>query len=200
MFTDYERDQLKEIVNIGAGNATTALSQLIGRPVTITVPFIHLGRVERLADQMGDPDKVATTILMKIGGDVSGIFFAVLSRTSAERLAATMTGSHEKEINVMDSFDRSALQEAGNILAGSSLTALSKFTGLSFVQSVPEVVTDSLGATLNSILIEIGGGADTALLLTVGFSAEEDIAGEIFFFFDRSSTEKILSTVEQKLK
>ncbi len=200
MFTDYERDQLKEIVNVGAGNAANALAQILGNPVSMSVPVVHLDRIERLTPQIGDPNELITAILMKINGETPGIFFLVLPKDSAEKIARIITGNHKKEINVLDAFDRSALQEVGNILAGSSLSALSKFSGVSFVQSVPEVVSDTMGAILNSILVEIGGGEDAVLLLSDTILVNNNIQGSIFFFFDRNATGKILDAVERKVK
>ncbi|MFH1089094.1 MAG: chemotaxis protein CheC [Candidatus Uhrbacteria bacterium] len=200
MFADYERDQLKEIINVGAGNAANALAKLIGQSVKTTVPTIHLDRIERLTAQIGDPVEVVTAILMKINGEAPGIFFLLIPTESAAKIADILTSNHKKELNVLDSFDRSALQEVGNILAGSSLGALSKFSGLSFIQSVPEIVTDSMGAILNSILVEVGDEAGAALLITVNISVGNGLRGDLFFFFDTAATGKMLNAVEQKLK
>jgi len=199
MFTDYERDQLREIVNLGASKAADALAQLIGKKVKVEVPIVHLDTIERLAAQMGDPGAIITAILMKINGEAPGVVFLFFPRTSAEHIASLMTSNHKKEINVLDSFDRSALQEVGNILVGSSLAALAKFSDLSFVQSVPEVVTDNMGAIFNSILLELGGGTEAMLLLNVKIEIEEDGKGDLFFFFDDKATTKLLSAVEKKL-
>ena len=41
-----QRDALKEVANIGAGHAATALSQMIGGTIMISVPTINISRLE----------------------------------------------------------------------------------------------------------------------------------------------------------
>lgn len=198
MCTNDERDQLGEILKRGASHAAHALAQLIGKNVMIGVPIVHMDTIEHVAAQMGDPSAIMTAILMNVHGKARGVFFLMFPKSSAEKITGLMTGNREKEINVFDPFNRSALQEVGNILAGSSLAALSVFSGLSFLQSVPEVVTDTRGAILNSILLELGEHARAILLLNVKVMIDEEASGDLFFFFDKEAMTNMLSAVEQK--
>lgn len=196
MCTNDERDQLGEIVKRGASHAAHALAQLIGKNVTIGAPIVHVDTIEHVAAQMGDPSAIMTAMLMNIHGKAQGVFFLMFPKNSAEKIIGLMTGNREKEMNVFDPFNRSALQEVGNILAGSSLAALSIVSGLSFLQSVPEVVTDTRGAILHSILLELGEHAQEILLLNVKVAIEEDASGDLFFFFNKEATTKLLSAIE----
>ena len=103
--------------------------------------------------------------------------------------------------NALDEFDISVLKEVGNILAGASLTAFSKFLDINMLQSVSEAITDMLGSVVNSVMAEIGKTTDAALIFKVKFEIEsEDIGPELFFFIDPRTTEEILETTDKKIQ
>jgi len=196
--TNFEKDQLSEVVNIGAGNASVALSQMIGENVLITVPEIFVDTVEQAIARLGDPERVRTVILLKVLGDAPGTMLLIFSPESALNLAALLTKTQKK--NRLDELDRSALREVGNILSGAAMAALSRFLGMYIVQSVPDAATDMLGAVVDSVLAEIGLGSDTVLIFKVRFTVEgKDVEAQLFFLFDPHSTKKILEKTKKKL-
>jgi len=193
-----EKDQLVEVINIGAGNASTALSQMIGKQVKVTVPEAKVGKVENVPEILGKLQKVMTVVLLKILGDAPGIMLLMFPPDSAITLAGLLTKRKEKDIKILDEMDRSALRELGNILAGASLTALSKFLDMNLLESVPEAATDMLGSVVDSILAEIGQESDIILLFKVNFDVkDEDVDGKLFFLFDPKSTAKILEITKK---
>jgi chemotaxis protein CheC len=125
--------------------------------------------------------------------------FLMFPTDSAGQLAGLLTGS-KKEIHILDDLGRSALQEVGNILAGTSINVLSRFLDMNITQSVPETATDMLGSVIDSILGEIGKSSDVVLILKVDFFVEDrKISGKLFFLFDPKSTAKILETAKKKI-
>ncbi|MDA2921775.1 chemotaxis protein CheC [Patescibacteria group bacterium AH-259-L07] len=196
--TDFERDQLIEVVNIGAGNASTALSQMVEKKITIHVPDVFVDRVERVPQFFGETEKIMTVVLLKLLGDAPGIMLLMFPPESALKLAGLLTKQHKKNIKVLDELDRSALREVGNILSGASMTALSKFLDLNVLQSVPDAATDMLGSVVDTVLAEIGKESDIVLVFKVNFSIEgEDIDGQLFFLFDPKATAKILEATNK---
>lgn len=198
--TDFEKDQLIEVVNIGAGNASTALSQLAGKGVEINVPNVFIDRVEKVPQILGEPEKIMTAVLLRLLGDAPGIMLLMFPPESALNLAGLLTKSHKKNIKVLDEIDRSALREVGNILSGAGMTALSKFLDINILQSVPDAATDMLGSVVDTVLAEIGKESDVVLLFKVTFDVKgEPIKGRLFFLFDPKATTKILIAAKAKI-
>lgn len=202
--TAFEKDQLVEVINIGASSASNALSQMVGRRVMINIPEGFVDRVEKITDFIGEPEKVTTVVLLKILGDISGTALLVFSPKSALRLANILVKKDQGEERVLDELDRSALQEVGNILLGASLTALSKFLDMKILQSVPDIATDMLGSVIDAVIAEMGQASDIILGFKVNFmiedqAKEDQIDLQLFFGFDLLTTTKILEKAKRKL-
>jgi len=193
----FSRDSLKEVMNIGAGNAATALSQMTGTPVDITTPRLELLKVEDVTEFTGKPDTIMSVVLVKVLGDAPGVMMMMFPKESALKIAhLLMRQSH----TMLDEMDRTALREVGNVLAGCCLTALSNFLKLNMIQSVPNTATDMVGALLSNVLADLGQANQEVLISEVHFHIPTlDINGGLFFIFDPKSTEKILKATEQYL-
>lgn len=198
MFTDFQQDELKEIVNIGAGNAGTALAKLLNRKIKTSVPLILLDEVQNILPKLGPADSRVTVVLVRVEGEIPGVFFIALPLADGAELASLLTGK-EKTGALPDEFGNSALKEIGNILSGASLTALSKFLGLNFVQSVPEITSDMLGAILQSILVETGEAYEKILVISAELEFMPSRQGRLFFVFNPDATSGILSAVQRKM-
>ena len=200
------RDPLIEIVNIGAGNASTALSKMVGAKVDISVPDAVIDTVENISSQISHSEDVSTIVLMKMGGDISGVIMLVFPPNSAYKLAKLLIGDDYsnigdscEQIHNLNEMEKSALLETGNIIAGSALTALSNFLDLNILESIPESVTDMLGSAINSITAELGHSSESVLFFKVNFKIEgQAIGGDLFFAFDADATQKILNAINKK--
>lgn len=194
----FAQDSLREVMNIGAGNAATALSQLTGTQVDISTPRLEVKKVETVPDFVSTPDTIMSVVLVKVLGDAPGVMLLMFPRDSALKIAhSLMKQSH----TMLDEMDRTALREVGNVLAGSCLTALSNFLKMSFVQSVPNAATDMVGALLSGILADIGKGSDDVLVSEVHFVIKQlAIDGSVYFIFDPASTGKILAATQRYLQ
>ena len=198
--SDFQKDQLIEVVNIGAGNSSTALSQMVGKKVNINVPEAFVGKIEEASKFIGEIEKIMTVVLLKILGDAPGIMLLMFPPESALNLAGLLTRARKRDIRVLDEIDRSALREVGNILAGASMTSLSKFLNMNVLQSVPETATDMLGSVVDSILAETGKSSDVVLIFKVDFDVEgEKIEGNLFFLFDPKATNRILEETKKQV-
>ncbi|PLX27055.1 hypothetical protein C0583_04905 [Candidatus Parcubacteria bacterium] len=202
MFNEYELDQIKEVINIGASHSSTALSQLVNKKVIISVPEITIDKVENISNIIGDNEKVVTAILLNVLGDAPGNIVFMFTHDDATRnFIKLISNKEESKAQYLDEFDLSILKETGNILAGASLNALSVFLGASIIQSVSESITDMLGSIVNTIMGEIGQRSSTAIICRVTFEIEgEDVKNpELYYFIDPKATGKILEMIKKKL-
>ena len=195
-----EKDKLTEIINIGAGNATTALSQLINKRVKNESPQIIIDRIENLIPTLGTSEEIMVVILSKLVGNAPGVMLINLPPKSALNIAGILTQQHKKDIKILDEIDRSALKEIGSITAGSTLTAFAKFLGIKLTQSIPDIATDMFGALIDSVLVDVGKSSETILVVRVKFSIEDNIGGNFFYIFDPKATQTILETTDTKIQ
>lgn len=200
LISDFQIDQLKEIVNIGAGSAATAISQMIGKKIGMSVPEALVDRVEKIPPFIGDPKEVMTVILLKLKGDVSGMMVLMFPPAMALKIASLLTSEHKKQVPILDELDRSALREMGNVVAGTSLSSLGRFLDLNIIQSIPDTATDMLGATLDAILLEMGQVTEVMLAFKVKITITEETheQGQLFFMFDPKATATILAAAKKK--
>ena len=141
-----QRDALREVANIGAGHAATALSQLTGSPIMISVPTVHVAPLGEIAPQIARPDETVAAVLMDVMGDLTGRTLLVFPKPTVLRLAERMLRRPVGASVALGEMERSALKEAGNILSGAYLNALSDFVRLVVLPSPPVLALDRAAA------------------------------------------------------
>ena len=167
-----ELDALRETASIGAGHAATALSQMTGSRIMISVPQITIASLEAVPQQIANAEEPIAAVMMQMLGDLTGRSLLVFPRPTALRLAHLMLHRPQTPYAVFGELEQSAVKEAGNILSGAYLNALSEFLGLMLLPSPPSLVVDMSHAVLSTAYAQ--------------FSAERDkvFAVETQFFFD----------------
>ena len=191
-------DVLKELGNIGAGNATTALSKLINAKIDMRVPKVNLLGFSELAKAMGREEEIMVGILLLLEGDVDGMMMFLLDVAAARALVNSLMGKAEEEANDDINFDEmefSALRELGNIITGSYLSALSDMTRLTIVSSVPSLQIDMAEAILSIPAIEFSKIGDKVLLIQTQFDDDSKISGYFVLVPELESYDKILSSL-----
>ena len=171
-YTAIHKDVLKEIANIGAGNAATSLSEMLNQPVHMKTPVVHVVSFDEMMERAGGKEEVQAAIHVALQGRLKGSMFFVIDPAEAEEFVGLLTGNKNLSLIEGDSFAISAFMELGNILTGSYVRALSDFTNLEIHQSVPSVAIDMLGAMLTAGLIEISQVSDHAIMIETVFSDE----------------------------
>ena len=192
---DTQYDVLKEIGNIGAGNATTALAQLINTKIDMSVPQVSLVPFNRIADTIGSEETVLVGILLGLEGDISGMMMFLLQEKSAHNLVNILMGNPEAKEGTFDEMEMSALSEIGNIIAGSYLSALAGLTNMTIVASVPSLSVDMAGALLSVPAIEYGKIGDKVLLIQTQFGEDDLVNGFFVMVPELESYDKILSSL-----
>lgn len=194
--SSFQRDVLKEIGNIGAGHAATALSQFLSEKIEMTVPEVSLLPLDKVSDLMGGPEELVVGIYMRVFGDAPGKLIFVFQYAEALTLVDKLIGSKVGVTQKLGEFEESALKEISNIMTGAYLYALIQLTNLSFLPSVPAFACDMAGAILNSALLEFGVRGEHALLVETQFSVtQRKINGHFFLVPDPGSLETILDTL-----
>ena len=178
---DSQFDVLKEIGNIGAGNATTALATMLNIKVDMSVPNVALLPFDNISSFIGSEEQTVVGILLEIQGDIDGMMMFLFDMKSAHHLVNSlmMRDVHQDENGMADfsEMEMSALNEIGNIVSGSYLSALSGLTGMKMVSSVPALSIDMLGALLSVPAIEFGKYGDKLLMIQSEFGEDDFVTG-----------------------
>jgi len=159
MFTSMQLDALRELANIGSGTAGTALSQMLGRSVDISVPNALVLPLAEAVEAVGPPEQEVTGVAIPLAGDMDAVVLLVFPLADAATLAAMLGVEPGTEDAI------SALSEIGNILGASYIGSLAAMTGLELDLTPPQTVTDMLAAIVATVLASRSEGTDTALIL-----------------------------------
>jgi chemotaxis protein CheC len=190
-------DALREVANIGAGHAATALSQMTDRRIMITVPQIHVARLEDVANLLGQPTDVVAAVLMHMLGDLTGRTLLLLPEAAARRLCDMLLRRPAGTTTAFDVLEQSCLKEAGNILSGAYMNALSDFMGMLLLPSVPSLVVDLSAAVLTTTYLNFGHERDFVFCVETEFQieAEEGLRGYFLLLPDLASLKAIFDAI-----
>ena len=196
---DSQFDVLKEFGNIGAGNATTALATMLNIKVDMSVPNVALLPFDNISSFIGSEEQTVVGILLEIQGDIDGMMMFLFDMKSAHHLVNSlmMRDVHQDENGMADfsEMEMSALNEIGNIVSGSYLSALSGLTGMKMVSSVPALSIDMLGALLSVPAIEFGKYGDKLLMIQSEFGEDDFVTGYFLLIPELESYDKILTSL-----
>ena len=192
--TSLHLDVLKEIGNIGAAHAATALSDLLHKKIDMQVPNVSMVSFEEMMEISGGAENVVVGIFLRIEGDIEGSMFFILPIEQANHFIRPLI--HEPSFNFsnppVSELGLSAMQEMGNILSGSYLSALSDFTGLKIYPTVPGLSIDMFGAIISIGLIELSQVSDHVIVINTTIFDEENenvesVHGHFFLLPDPDS-------------
>lgn len=175
-------DVLREIGNIGAGNATTALSQMLSAKIDMKVPKIDLLEFKELGELIGGAENIVVGILLTLQDDIDGMMMFLVEKKAAKGMVRLLMGGFGggEDSEDFSEMEFSAMQEIGNIIAGAYLSSLSALTNMKITSSVPYMAIDMAGAILSVPAIEFGKISDKALLIETEFG---DIGEEVNGYF-----------------
>ncbi|MBA3559781.1 MAG: chemotaxis protein CheC [Gemmatimonadaceae bacterium] len=191
-------DALREVANIGAGHAATALSQMTSNTIMITVPKIHVTRLEDVPAQLNSEDEPIAAVLMHMMGDLTGRTLLVFPQPTAVRMAELMLRRPIGSSSELGVLEQSAIKEAGNILAGAYMNALSEFMGLMLLPSPPSLHIDMSAAILTTTHLQFGSDKDQVVSVETEFmlkDAGDQLHGFFLLLPDAASLQAILRAV-----
>lgn len=199
--SNIQKDVLREIGNIGAGNATTSLSQLINKQVMMEVPSVKVVTINEMMESIGGPERLIVAILFRIEGEITGTVYFVLTVEEAEDLIRHMTMDTSAKIKLheeMEELTVSILQEVANILTGSYLSALSDLTNLNMTTTVPYLSIDMAAAAIVTGLVELSEVTDYAIMIDTkitGGRFSESAKGHFLLIPDPNSIPKLFASL-----
>ncbi|MGI6403359.1 MAG: chemotaxis protein CheC [Oscillospiraceae bacterium] len=187
-------DVLREIGNIGAGNAATALSVMLGQPIDMTLPKVNLLEFNNVADAVGGPEALTYGVLLNLSGDIDGMIMFLLNKDFAHLILNILMGGAYNSFDEMDELALSAIQEVGNILSAAYVKSIAELTGLFINVSVPEVSIDMAGALLSVPIIKFGTVGDKVLFIEENFqSSTQSVMSHMILFAEMKSLNLMLS-------
>ena len=191
-------DVLKELGNIGAGNATTAIATMLNLTIDMKVPKVELKAVEDLGSAICPEEETIVGIFLEVQNDISGSMMFLLKLDSAHYLVDRLMGgmgTAESQTGEFSEMELSAMKEIGNIIAGSYLSALSTMTNMVITPSVPYIAVDMAAAILSVPAIQFGQFGDNALLIETEFGDDVMMEGYFILLPDEDSYDKILDSL-----
>lgn len=169
--TDMELDALREIGNIGSGNAATALSSLLGEPVDIQVPSVKILDYNEVVEALGGPETMLLGVLLSMSGDVQGMMMFLQEKEFVHMTLNSLLQKSFDSFTQIDEMGYSALQEVANIMASSYVNAVGILTDLNIYTSVPSLTVDMLGAVLSVPAIYYADISDKIIFIEDSFSS-----------------------------
>jgi chemotaxis protein CheC len=189
-------DALREVANIGAGHAATALSQITDQRIMISVPELTIAPLGEIPNQVSAPEEPVAAVLMKMEGDLTGLTLLVFPQPIALKVAGLMM---RRPVTSLGVIEESAIKEAGNILSAAYLNALADFMQMTLLPSPPSMAVDMSAAVLNSTYLEIAQESDYVFCVESEFQLQDQIERLRGFFLllpDPPSLQRILRAIK----
>lgn len=190
-------DALREIGNIGSGNAASALAQFLNRKIDMDVPNASIMDLNEIPNLVGGPNHTILGIFLKIMGEISGRFLLMIpENTSIKMLKSLIPGCEIKSLTQIGEMESSCMKEIGNILAGAFLNALSVLTQTPMLNSLPSINFDYAGAMIDNVVADMSAVSDKVLMLETSFiEEEEDMRIHIFILPAPDSLKLLLQKI-----
>ena len=195
--TREQLDALREIGNIGSGNAASALAQFLNRKIDMSVPNASIMDLNDIPKIVGGPNTPLLGIFLKIMGEISGRFLLLIPEaTSVKILQTLMPGFEISSLTKMGEMESSCMREIGNILAGAFLNALSVLTQTPMLNSLPSLNFDYAGAMIDNVVADMTAVSDKVLMMETSFIEEqEDMRIHIFILPAPDSLKLLLQKI-----
>ena len=193
-----QHDALREVANIGAGHAATALALMTDRRVMISVPRSTITPLEDVPALLGDPQDVVAAVLMHVHGDLTGRLLVLLPVADAKLLCDLLLHRPAGSTLEFGALEQSGLTEVGNIVGSAYLTALTAFMGMMLLPSVPSLAIDYCGAVLSTAHLGFGQDRDFVFCVETDFhfhDIDRILRGQVLLLPDLAALQAILDAI-----
>ena len=189
---ELQLDALREVGNIGAGNACTALSVLLGAPVDMTIPNIQLLEYDKTAEALGGKDNLVIGIQIGITDDLEGMMFHIVLQPFAEKIINTYYAKEIQSLKDLDEMDTSVMNEMGNITSGVYANSIATLTGILVNITAPVQKCNTVGELLQVPLEYFSKLGDKVLLVDEKFMiAGTEISSNMILILEHNSLLKL---------
>lgn len=189
-------DVLREIGNIGAGNAATSLAQMINGRVEMMTPVVRVLDITDADKALGGPETPVVAILVELYGDIKGIMMFVLGNSFAQSLLKSLMGEDDVDCLHLSEMENSALSEIGNIMIGAYTAAIASLAHLEIKISVPAVTADMVGSLLTVPAAEMGSVSDKIIFIEDDFiNTNDKITANMMLIPHLESLNKLMNSL-----
>ena len=193
---EMQLDVLREMGNIGTGNAAMALAEMLATPIDISVPTVQILDYEAAMESMGGPETMIVGLLLSFDGDINGMIMFLLEKDFAHMMINTLMGEDTEMFDPEDPVSNSALTEVGNIMAASYVNAIASMTNMRINLSVPDMSIDMLGAILSVPAIHYANISDKIIMIQNQLQGNNTSASNrILMLPDVDSLQKIMTAL-----
>lgn len=193
---EIQMDVLKEIGNIGAGNAATSLADMLMTPIDISVPVVRILDYEEATERLGGPETMIVGLMIQLEGDFQGMIMFLLEKEFAIHTLNTLMGTEINSFTELDEVALSAFKELANIMAASYVNTIASMTGMRIDLTVPDLCIDMLGAILSVPAIHYANISDKIILIEGEFNGEDSKStNHVLLLPDVESLDKIMSVL-----
>jgi chemotaxis protein CheC len=163
--SDVHIDVLREIGNIGSGNASTALSSMTGKDIVISMPEVKFLSFQEAIEKNGSPEETVASVLVRLTNDVQGMILLIVEHEFAENVLHVFYPDKKVDLLELDEGDISALTEIGNIMSHSYINAISTLAGLQIGAETPSFTVDMFGSIMSVPVVEFGEVGDKLMCI-----------------------------------
>ena len=190
---DLQIDVLREIGNIGAGNAATALATMLDEKVDISVPKVRITDFDTAVNALGGAETLTVGVLVNFMGEATGMIMFLLRMEDARNILQILVGGDPEESGELDDLKLSAIKEIGNILGSSYINSIATLTGMSIQISIPYIAIDMAGALMSVPVIEFGSVGDKVMFIEESFIAEDNqLKSNVIMFAEMETIKTIM--------
>jgi chemotaxis protein CheC len=187
-------DALKEIGNIGAGNAATSLGVLIDEDVIIGIPKVRIDEFNDVVKSIGGSEEMCVAVLVNFYGEANGVVLFILSIEDAKGITDILAAEEDDGTPGLSEMKLSGIKELGNILGSSYLGSIATLTGMEINLSIPHVAVDMVGAILAVPIIEYGAADSKVMFIEESFSTKEHrFHSHVIMFTDIETLSEIMT-------
>ena len=191
-FNEFQVDVLKEIGNIGSGNAATSLAMMLRGRISIDVPDVRIIDVDGISELLGGPENQVAGVLVLMKGDIEGMLLFLLEKSAVSHLLKGLLNEELKSLDSISEMGISALLEISNILSGSYINAISQLLNYSISLEAPRIAIDMVGAILNYPASVFGMMKDELMLIEESFySGDKSFKSNLLIMPEPASLDKM---------
>lgn len=192
-FSEMQMDVLREIGNIGSGNAATALSSMLQKPINISIPQVNMVKYNVLVEKLGGPETLIVGILLDVTGELEGTIMFLMKKEFTAQIISTLLCKDEVEFEALGEMDLSVIQEIGNILSASYVNSIAGMTGLNINLSVPSLCIDMAGSIVSFPAIKYGEVGDDVLMIEGSFDDNSMLETKIMLILENNSLDIMMN-------
>lgn len=185
-------DILKEIGNIGAGNAATSLSSMLSKRIDMNVPEVSILNYDDIIESMDGAENVVVGILVGFSADIDGVILFLLRKEFVHLVLNSLLGTELKSFEDITEMDMSALSEIGNIMVSSYVNSIASLANMKIDITVPSLTIDMSGALLEAVTAEFAEAAEKVIFIREKYFCQNETVYSHMILLPSMTSLKIL--------